>query len=77
MLHFVVSDRRTPPNLFMSCSRIMYGQCSRCGAVSKTHFERGWAPNSQEQERKQIQHAFFQKKTKFSTPKAQLRMFHA
>ncbi len=57
----------------MSCSRVMYGQCSRCGTVGKTHFERARRQNSEEQERKQIQHTFFSAKRKYITAPAQLK----
>ena len=56
----------------MSCSKVMHGDCSRCGKVGQNHFKRAWIAYSEEQERKQIQHAFFQAKKKFPT-KAQLR----
>jgi len=61
----------------MACSRVIYGTCSRCGKVSKTHFGVKGPENSEKQERQQIQHAFFQKKAKWPTSKAQLRMLDA
>jgi len=65
--------KRETPDL-MACSRIMHGNCSRCGKVGATHFAKPRAANSEEQERKQIQHAFFQKRQRFVPSKAQLRL---
>jgi len=58
----------------MACSKVMHGNCSRCGKVPASHFAKPRIPNSPEQERKQVKHAFFQKKGRSAFPtKAQLK----
>ncbi len=68
------TNGRLCPNL-MACSKESHGKCSRCGRVGKTHFTKPRPENSEEQERKQIVHAFFQEKRTYPKAKAQLRMF--
>ncbi len=76
VIRYIASDKKVTPDRNMACSKVMYGNCSRCGKVGASHFGREGPPNSEEQERKQIQHAFFAaKKAKKSFPTAaQLRM---
>ncbi len=72
-------EKGVPPNL-MACSRVIHGECSRCGKVPASHFARAkpeGVRNEEDWERERIKsvHAFFQAKRAYRPTKAQLRMY--
>ncbi len=73
------AERRETPSL-MACSKVIHGQCSRCGKVGANHFSPGTGARVRdktdwERERVQSVHAFFKAKRKRFPTQAQLRMF--
>jgi len=48
----------------MACSKVMHGNCSRCGKVGPAHFKKPGLADCEDSERKQILDAFFQAKAR-------------
>ena len=77
MLCYKAGNRRETPDL-MACSKVMHGNCSRCGVVGESHFTRGSTASrerTEKEERRALRAEFFKKKKSYTPSKAQIRMF--
>jgi len=61
----------------MACSKVIHGQCSRCGRVGESHFQDPRLKDRSKPHRQPGVDTFFSKRKKGFPSAAQLRLFSA